>query len=256
MVATGIPGDEVPHDLIAHEALDERTSVNERIDALAVEAIHHIVDPRCAEPFGHRRRAANIGEQSGQLDLGAAFVLHQPADAHGAIPRVLRQGPPPKGAEHGSEWAVEGRRTDRASWRARQAREGRPFEARKATRAHENCAPDRLVSAVDLVTHRRSGDTRTTSIGHGVPSANCACRITRLLAPRPEGSAGKVASRRCIHAYSALHFISCERAWSRAVAHPFSRARKISRNPSSPNSARGAVVFAIPGLRFISCENR
>src|SRR6266581_5027229 len=173
MVAPGIARDEIPDDLIAHEALDERTPTNERIDALAVEAVHHRVDPRCAQPFGHRCRAANVGEQGGEFDLGAPFVLHQPADAHGAIPRVLREGPPPEGTKRGGERAVEGCSADRASRRAWQAREGRTFDARKATSPHENRAPEGLVAPVDLVTHSRSADGRTTECrrarGYGQP---------------------------------------------------------------------------------------
>jgi len=107
VVVTRIAGHEVADDLIAHETLDERPALNERIDALAVEVIHHVVYPRCAKPLCHRGRAANIREEGSELDLSATLVLHQSADAHGAVPRILDEGRPPQETEHGSERAFE-----------------------------------------------------------------------------------------------------------------------------------------------------
>src|SRR6266545_2623479 len=75
VLPTGHERDEQPHDLVAHELLDDRIALDQNLARHLVEVVHEPGEIERRHLSGELARAANVGEQHRQLDLPATDLL-------------------------------------------------------------------------------------------------------------------------------------------------------------------------------------
>src|SRR6266511_5412159 len=75
VLLTGHERDEQPHDLVAHELLDDGIALDQNLARHLVEVVHEPGEIECRHLPGELARAANVGEQHRQLDLPATDLV-------------------------------------------------------------------------------------------------------------------------------------------------------------------------------------
>jgi hypothetical protein len=81
--------------LVADELVDEAVVVEDHRRGGVVEAVHELAEVGGRHPLGERRRAADVGEEHGDLDLGAAVIAGHEHEARPAPVRILLRRPLP-----------------------------------------------------------------------------------------------------------------------------------------------------------------
>src|SRR6266540_974808 len=122
VLPTGHERDEQPHDLVAHELLDDRIALDQNLARHLVEVVHEPGEIECRYLSGELARAANVGEQHRQLDLPPTDFLVRgrtgaglrmgletpeaaPADLRVLLPRGVPEPPEDQGPRS-SEWRL------------------------------------------------------------------------------------------------------------------------------------------------------
>jgi hypothetical protein len=99
----------------------------DRVGGEPIELIEELVKLAWAQPFAHRRRAADIREEQRDRNLDAAHPsLAKFGDAFGAKSRIAGRALEPKGPEDEAADSGEGRCAQLAAWRGRYPSERSP----------------------------------------------------------------------------------------------------------------------------------
>jgi hypothetical protein len=90
------PGDEECDGLVPHKLVDDPVPAIDHSGGRAVEAREQLAEFPGRRVLGETGRAAHVGEERGDLDLGSSGHLVRTANTPGAEPPFSDDGPPPK----------------------------------------------------------------------------------------------------------------------------------------------------------------
>ena len=133
------------HHLVADELVDATVMVEDDLGGDGIETVEDRVELRRRKPLSKGRGSTDVGEQHGELDLGAAMVTRQEREAGIAHVRTLVRLALSDHAHHRRADACEGCRAHLAARLAWDSLEDPPAGSLRRMPVGEEVAPELLV---------------------------------------------------------------------------------------------------------------